>query len=52
MKIGKCLEEFNLLKKGDSEKIKNEVKPQKEGFLGILLHRLDLFILIYMVIFI
>ena len=52
MKIGKCLEESNLLKKGDSETIKNEVKPQKERFLGILLRRLDLFVLLYMVILI
>ena len=37
MKIVKSLEESRLLTKGIIEKIKNEVKEQKVGFLGILL---------------
>ena len=37
MKIVKSLEESRLLTKGIIEKIKNEVKDQKVGFLGILL---------------
>ena len=37
MKIIKSLEESGLLIKGVSEKIKNEVKKQKRGFLSMLL---------------
>ena len=37
MKITKSLEESGLLIKGVSEKIKNEVKEQKRGFLSMLL---------------
>ena len=37
MKIVKSLEESRLLTKGIIEKIKNEVKEQTVGFLGILL---------------
>ena len=37
MKIVMWLEESGLLMKGVSETIKNEVKEQKRGFLGILL---------------
>ena len=33
----KSLEESGLLTKGISEKIKNEAKEQKEGFIGMLL---------------
>ena len=37
MKIVKSLEESRLLTKGISKKVKNEVKEQKGGFLGMLL---------------
>ena len=37
MKIVKSLEESGLLVKGISEKIKNEAKEQKSGFLPMLL---------------
>ena len=37
MKIVKSLEECGLLMKGVSETVKNEVKEQKGGFLGMLL---------------
>ena len=37
MKIVKSLKEYSLLIKGISEKIKNEAKEQKGGFLGMLL---------------
>ena len=40
MKIVKSLEESGLLIKGVSEKIKNEVKQQKVGFLSMLLETL------------
>ena len=36
MKIVKLLEESGLLKKGVSKTIKNDVKEQKGGFLGML----------------
>ena len=36
MKIVKSLEESGFLIKGISETTKNEVKEQKEGFLGML----------------
>ena len=37
MKIVKSLEESDLLKTGVSKIIKNEIKEQKGGFLGMLL---------------
>ena len=37
IKIVKSLEDFGLLLKGFSEKIQNEAKEQKGGFLGMLL---------------
>ena len=37
MKIVKSLKEFGLLIKGISKGIRNGVKEQKEGFLGMLL---------------
>ena len=40
MKILISLEESNLLIKGVSETIENEVKEQKGGFIGTLLHKL------------
>ena len=40
MKIVKSLEESELLIKGISEKIKNEAKEQKGGYLGMLLDTL------------
>ena len=41
MKIVKSLEESGFLIKGISETTKNEVKEQKEGFLGMLVDTLD-----------
>ena len=41
MKIVKSLEESGSLIKGISETTKNEVKEQKEGFLGMLVDTLD-----------
>ena len=41
MKIVKTLEEPGLLIKGVSETIKNEVKEQRAGFIGVLLGTLD-----------
>ena len=41
MKIVKSLEESSLLIKGVSERIKNQAKEQKDGFLGRLLVTLD-----------
>ena len=41
MKIVKLLEESGLLIKGVSERIKNEAKEQKGGFLGMLLGTFD-----------
>ena len=41
MKIIKSLEESRLLRKGVSKTIKNEVKEQRVGFLGVLLSTLD-----------
>ena len=40
MKIVKSLEESGLLIKGVNEKIKNEAKEQKGGFIGLLLGNL------------
>ena len=37
IKIVKSLEDSGLLLKGITEKVQNEVKEQKEGFLGMLL---------------
>ena len=37
MKIAKCLGESGLLKKFNSETIKNDAKEQKGGFFGMLL---------------
>ena len=37
MKIIKSLEESGLLRKGVSQKMKNEAKEQERGFLGMLL---------------
>ena len=37
IKMVKSLEDSGLLLKGVSETIQNEVKEQKEGFLGMLL---------------
>ena len=41
MKIVKSPEKSGLLIKGISQKIKNEAKEQKEGFLSMLLGTLD-----------
>ena len=41
MKIVKSLEESGFLIKGISETTKNEVREQKEGFLGMLVDTLD-----------
>ena len=41
IKIVKVLEESALLIKGVSETVKNEVKEQKVGFLGMLAATLD-----------
>ena len=45
MKIVKSLEDSNLLLKGVSEKIQNEAKEQKAGFLSMLLGTLGASIL-------
>ena len=37
MKIIQALEDSNILLKGVTKKIKNEIKEQKEGFLSMLL---------------
>ena len=41
IKIVKSVEDFGLLLKGVSEKIQNDVKEQKQGFLRMLLGTLD-----------
>ena len=40
MKIVQALENYNILLKEVTEKIKNETKEQKEGFLGTLVDTL------------
>ena len=37
MKIAQALEESNILLKGVTKTIKNEIKEQKRGFIGMLL---------------
>lgn len=45
--IVKSLEEFALYKKGVSEKNKTEAKGEKDGFLGMLLGTLSVYLLAY-----